>query len=202
MGTHFATRVPAQQYPAGTRVPVYQGQHVLSALNYPDTRIPVYPFTALVSRNVNQHFMLWLSNLYMCKCNLRWAMSHFWHSYNTITYLRSLTPFSAWSATQSIVLAHMLTERTLKDTRPRQRDAITLYSWFPTDRFYWSQALPLTLQCNKLSFILPTELLSLQQVMPFWQFVSFNLNICFKMWCIESQSSIALMLVLCHYLNI
>ena len=34
-GTHFATRVPAYQYPAGTRVPVYQMKHVLSFKSRP-----------------------------------------------------------------------------------------------------------------------------------------------------------------------
>ncbi len=55
MGTHFATRVPAYQYPAGTRVPVYKVQHVRALNGYlgsifitqvvllpAGTRVPVY----------------------------------------------------------------------------------------------------------------------------------------------------------------
>ncbi len=61
MGTHFATRVPAYQYPtgtrllsvecsqllpAGTRIPVYSSTRVV--LLPAGTRIPGYPFTALI----------------------------------------------------------------------------------------------------------------------------------------------------------
>ncbi len=46
-GTHFATRVPAYQYPTGTRVPVKWMQHLLSfitrvVLSPAGTRVPVY----------------------------------------------------------------------------------------------------------------------------------------------------------------